>query len=60
MDEGVASGSAFHVTIDDNNELLWTTEMNGSNVEFDTDPGTSMWQRFVADVIGLLPIEDQL
>ncbi len=60
MDEGVTPASAFHVTLDESSELLWTTEMNGLNVQFDTDPGTSMWRRFVADVMGLLPIEDQL
>ena len=33
---------------------------NGTKVEFDTDPETSGWQRFVIDVMGLLPIEEQL
>ena len=60
IDEGVFPGSAFHVTLDQDDNLVWATETNGANVEFDTDPETSMWQRFVIDVTGLLPIEEQL
>jgi len=60
MDEGVAAGSAYHVTLDENNDLLWTTEENGQTVEYRTDPGTSAWHRFVIGVVGLLPIEGQL
>ena len=26
MDEGVAPGSAYHVTLDDDGDLVWTTE----------------------------------
>jgi hypothetical protein len=29
-------------------------------VEYDKDPGTSFWQRFVIGVVRLLPIENQL
>jgi cardiolipin synthase C len=60
MDEGVSPGSAFHVSLDQDGDLVWTTETNGTKVEFDTDPDTSLWQRFVIDVVGLLPIEEQL
>jgi len=60
MDEGVSPGSAFHVTLDKNDDLVWSAETNGSKVEFDTDPETGLWQRFVIDVTGLLPIEEQL
>ncbi len=60
IDEGVSPGSAFHVTLDQDDDLVWATESNGTNVEFDTDPETSMWQRFVIDMTGLLPIEEQL
>jgi cardiolipin synthase C len=60
MDEGVAPGSAYHVTLNDDGELAWTAETNGTKAEFDTDPETSGWQRFVIDVVGLLPIEEQL
>ena len=60
IDEGVSPGSAFHVTLDQDDDLVWATETNGTNVEFDTDPETSVWQRFVIDMTGLLPIEEQL
>src|SRR5580765_1447832 len=60
MDEGVAPGSAFHVTLDKNDNLVWTNEYNDSKVEYYTDPETSFLYRFMVDLIGLLPIEDQL
>ena len=60
MDEGVAPGSAFHVTLDKNDNLVWTNEYKESKVEYDTDPETSFLYRFLIGVIGILPIEDQL
>jgi putative cardiolipin synthase len=60
IDEGISPGSAFLVTLDQDENLVWMTETSGSNVEFDTDPETSMWQRFVIDVVRLMPIEEQL
>ena len=51
MDEGVAPGSAYHVTLDKDDDLVWTAETNGTKAEFDTDPETSVWQRFVIDVV---------
>jgi putative cardiolipin synthase len=43
MDEGVSPGSAFRVTLDRNDDLVWTTETNGTKEEFETDPETSAW-----------------
>jgi cardiolipin synthase C len=60
MDEGVAPGSAFHVTLDANDNLVWSTENNEGKVEYYTDPETNLFYRFMVDLIGLLPIEDQL
>ena len=60
MDAGVAPGSAYRVTLSDDGGLVWTAETNGTKADFDTDPETSGWQRFVIDVVGLLPIEEQL
>ena len=60
MDEGVAPGSAFHVTLDTNDNLVWSTENNEGKVEYDTDPETNFFYRFMVDLIGMLPIEDQL
>jgi putative cardiolipin synthase len=60
MDEGVSPGSAFHVTLDKNDNLVWTAENNEEKVEYDKDPETSFWHRFVVGLVGMLPIEDQL
>jgi putative cardiolipin synthase len=60
MDEGVAPGSAFHVTLDGNDNLVWSTETNEGKVEYYTDPETNLFYRILVGVIGILPIEDQL
>ena len=60
MDEGVAPGAAFHVTLDANDNLVWSTENNEGKVEYYTDPETNLFYRFMVDLIGMLPIEDQL
>jgi phosphatidylserine/phosphatidylglycerophosphate/cardiolipin synthase-like enzyme len=60
MDEGISPGSAYHVTLDSNDRLVWTAEHNGQKVQYDKDPETNMWARLLFSFIGLLPIEDQL
>ena len=60
MDEGVSPGSAYHVTLDSDGRLVWTDETNGEKVQYDTEPETNVWERLLLDVVGMLPIEDQL
>ena len=60
MDEGVSSGSAFRVTLDAHDRLVWTTGVHGTAVTFRVDPETSLWHRFLAGFIGMLPIQKQL
>ncbi|HWT81686.1 MAG TPA: phospholipase D-like domain-containing protein, partial [Candidatus Methylomirabilis sp.] len=60
MDEGVLPGSAYHVTLDSDGRLVWTDETNGEKVQYDTEPGTSVWERLLLDIVGMLPIEDEL
>ncbi|WP_374375198.1 phospholipase D family protein [Dongia sp.] len=60
MDEGILPGSAFRVALDDDGDLVWTAETDGKAIAFDTDPETTFWQRRLIDVVGLLPIDEQL
>jgi len=60
MDEGVAPGSAYQVKLDEDDRLVWTAENDGEEVRYDADPETNIWNRFLFDIIGILPIEDQL
>ena len=60
MDEGVSPGSAYRVTLDNNENLVWSAEINSEKVEYDRDPETSFMYRFTIGLIGMLPIEDQL
>ena len=60
MDEGVMPGSAYHVTLDKDDRLVWTAENNGEPVQYDKDPGTNVWERLLFDFIGILPIDHLL
>jgi len=60
MDDGVSPGSAFRLSLDQDGDLVWTTTANGTKLELDTDPETTFWHRFMLDLVGLLPIEEQL
>jgi putative cardiolipin synthase len=60
MDEGVSPGSAYRVTLDNNENLVWSAENNAEKVEYDRDPETSFMYRFAIGVIGMLPIDEHL
>jgi putative cardiolipin synthase len=60
MDDGTSPGSAYRVTLDKDDRLVWTAENNGEKVQYDTDPGTNIWERLLFDFVGMLPIEDPL
>jgi putative cardiolipin synthase len=52
--------AAWHVTLDGNGKLLWSGESNGEPVQFNKDPGTSWWTRFVWGVMRVFPLENEL
>ena len=60
MDEGISSGSAYQVTLDNDDRLVWTAENNGEKVQYDKDPETNIWDRMLFDFIAILPIEHLL
>ena len=60
MDEGVLPINSYRVLLDANGDLQWVTTYEGEEVRFDTDPGSTAWQRFVTGFIQILPVEDQL
>jgi putative cardiolipin synthase len=60
MEGGVTPGSAYHVPLDENGDLLWTTEVDGKEVRYHSDPTTGFWRRLQIGTLRLLPIEDQL
>ncbi len=40
--------------------LVWRTREDGKNIEYDTEPARSNWQRIKANVLSLLPVDDEL
>jgi putative cardiolipin synthase len=60
LDESILPESAFRVTLDESDDLLWTAEDDGKQVTFHKDPQAGFWQRFVTGIVRMLPIEKQL
>ena len=60
MNEGVAPDSSYHVTVGQDGDLVWITEGEGGERRWNHEPATSGWERFVADVVKLFPIQSQL
>ena len=60
FDEAVAPASSFRVQLDSHGDLVWISQVEGVETRWSHEPHTSGWQRFVADVIKLLPIQSQL
>lgn len=44
----------------ENGNLVWIANEQGKVVRYEKEPGTSVWQRFKVNALGLLPIEGQL
>ncbi len=40
--------------------LLWRTSEDGNTVEYETEPARNAWQRFKADCLSLLPLDNEL
>ena len=60
MEEGVLPQNSYHLQLDANGDLLWTTIENGVEVRYDKDPKSTFGQRFTSGFIEILPIESQL
>jgi putative cardiolipin synthase len=60
MDEGVLPENSYRVLLDADGRLSWVTQDDGRPVVYRQDPESTVWQRFMAGVMGILPIEGQL
>jgi putative cardiolipin synthase len=60
MDEGVRPVNSYRVLLDEDGELIWVTEVDGSEVRYEQEPETTFGQRFMSGFIMILPVEHQL
>jgi putative cardiolipin synthase len=60
MDEGISLENSYHVTLDGNGKILWTTVIDGNKVTYFQDPLSTFGQRFFSGFIQFLPVESQL
>ena len=57
MEGTMSPGSAYRVTLDENGNLLWTTEIDGKEVRYHRDPAIGLWRRVEIGTLRLLPIQ---
>lgn len=50
----------FAVTLDSDDNLVWTYTGQGQHEVFTSEPGATLWERFQAGVTRILPIKGQL
>jgi putative cardiolipin synthase len=55
-----AAERAYEVHLGTAGELYWMYEVNGEVVRYDSEPGTSIWQRALIQFLTFLPIESLL
>ncbi|MXN65805.1 phospholipase D family protein [Stappia sp. GBMRC 2046] len=60
MNEGVTPGNSYRLELDEDGNIVWTTEIDGQVAQFTNDPNTSFGQRALTGFIGVLPVEGQL
>jgi putative cardiolipin synthase len=60
MDEGIHPKNSYRVSLDEEGDLVWVTEIDGEEVRYDNEPETSFGRRFMSDFITILPIDDHL
>ena len=60
MDEGVQPENSYRVLLDEDDDLVWVTEIDGEVVRYDDDPETTFGQRFMSGFISILPVDDHL
>jgi len=60
MSEGVSPYNAYRVLLDDNGDLRWLIETGGNRLDYDNEPNSSWYQRWLAGLIRVLPAEQQL
>ena len=59
MDEGVRLENSYRVRLDEDGDLYWMTEAEGAEVRYHEEPETTFGQRFMSDLIMILPVEQQ-
>ena len=55
--ERFAPARAYEVRLSGQGELYWLEQGDGQQVRYDTEPGTTAWQRAAVAALSMLPIE---
>ena len=62
--DGALAAATFQLKLETHpngyEQIVWHEVTQGKSKTYTTDPGTSIWQRFIVGFVGLLPVESQL
>jgi putative cardiolipin synthase len=60
MNEEFEPGTSYRLSLDERGKLLWTLDGPEGTKTWTHDPDSSAWRRFLATLIGWIPIENEL
>lgn len=60
FEEIVGPQYSYRVTLDEDNDLVWTAEEGGKDVRYTKDPEVGLWRRFSTSVLSLFAPESML
>lgn len=60
MNEEFEPGTAYRLDLNENGKLIWLLEGPEGTETFTKDPDSTAWRRFLATLIGWVPIEKEL
>ena len=60
MERDFAPEAAWRLTLNEEGDLLWNGVVEGAPVQFNVDPGSSWWDRFLWRIMRVLPLENEL
>jgi putative cardiolipin synthase len=57
---GMSLANSFRLELDEDDDVVWVAEDQGSQIRFRRSPNAGLWHRLEADILSLLPIEELL
>ena len=60
MERDFAPEAAWRLSLDEDESLVWTGELEGAETQLHHDPGSTWWDRLIWSLFRILPLENEL
>ena len=60
MERDFGPDAAWRLSLDENESLVWTGELEGAETQLHYDPGSTWWDRLIWSIVRILPLENEL